>query len=98
MPVALHAAADHLTLQHVQGGKQGRRAVALVNVGARRRLARFHRQRLLRAGERLDLALLVDREHDGVGRRVDIEPDDVAQFGGEGRVGGELELPDPMRL
>ncbi|GJD86453.1 hypothetical protein HPGCJGGD_4360 [Methylobacterium haplocladii] len=42
MPVALHAAADHLALQHVQGGKQRRRAVALVVVGARRRPARLY--------------------------------------------------------
>ncbi|MCP1550755.1 hypothetical protein J2W76_004000 [Methylorubrum zatmanii] len=33
-----------------------------------------------------------------MGGRVDVEPDDIAQFGGEGRVGGELELLDPMRL
>ena len=98
MPVALHAAADHLALQHVQGGKQGRRAVALVIVGARRWLARLHRQRGLRAGERLDLALLIDRKHDSMGRRVDVEPNDVTQLCSEGRVGGELELPDPMRL
>jgi hypothetical protein len=48
--------------------------------------------------ERLDLALLVDREDDGVGGRIDVEADDVAQLGNEPRVGGELELLDPMRL
>jgi hypothetical protein len=32
------------------------------------------------AVERLDLALLVQRQHDGVGGRVDIEADDVAQL------------------
>lgn len=50
------------------------------------------------AGERLDLALLIDRKHDSMGRRVDAEPNDVTQLCSEGRVGGELELPDPMRL
>ena len=44
------------------------------------------------------MALLVDREHDGMGGRVDVEPDDVTQLGSEGRVGGELELPYPVRL
>ena len=33
MPVALHAAADDRAVQHVEGGEQGRRAVALVVVG-----------------------------------------------------------------
>jgi hypothetical protein len=33
MPVALHAAADDITLQDVEGGEQGGRAVALVVVG-----------------------------------------------------------------
>ena len=33
MPVALHATADDLALQHVEGGEQGGRAVALVIVG-----------------------------------------------------------------
>ena len=33
MSVALHAAADDITLQDVEGGEQGGRAVALVVVG-----------------------------------------------------------------
>ena len=33
MPVALHAAAEDLTFEHVERGKQGGRAVALVVVG-----------------------------------------------------------------
>ena len=39
------------------------------------------RQAWLAAIEGLNLALLVDRQHDGMGRRIDIEPDNVAQFG-----------------
>ena len=81
--MALHAAADHLAVEHVERGEQGRRAVALVVVGHRAGLARLHRQARLRPVERLDLAFLVDREHDGVRRRVDIEPDDVVELGGE---------------
>jgi hypothetical protein len=48
--------------------------------------------------ERLDLAFFVDGQHDGGRRRIDIEPDDVAQLGCEVRVLGELELAHPMRL
>ena len=36
----------------------------------------------------LDLALLINREDDGVSGRVDIEADDVAQFVDKLRVGG----------
>src|SRR5450631_669455 len=43
-------------------------------------------------------SLLVDRQHDGVGRRIDIEPDNVAQLGDEVWIVRELELPIPVRL
>ena len=56
----------------------------------------FHRQAGLGAVERLDLRLFVDREHDGVGRRVDVEPDHIAQFGDEVGIVRKLELPHPM--
>jgi hypothetical protein len=36
--------------------------------------------------ESLDLALLVERKHDGVGRRIDLEPDHVAQLVDEVRI------------
>ena len=64
MPVALHAAADDLALEHVERGEQGRRAVALVVVGHGAAAALLQRQAGLGAVERLDLALLVDRQHD----------------------------------
>src|SRR5215472_9626919 len=44
MPVALHATADDLTFEHVERGKQGRRAVALVVVGHRPAPAGLQRQ------------------------------------------------------
>ena len=84
MPVALHAAADHRAVEHVQRGEQRRRAVALVVVGHGPGAALLQRQAGLGAVERLDLALLVDRQHDGVRRRIDVEPDDVAQLVDEG--------------
>ena len=53
-------------------------------------------QAWLSAIERLDLTFFVDAEHDGVRRRIDVEPDDVAQFVDELGVLRQLELPDPM--
>jgi hypothetical protein len=52
----------------------------------------------LGAIERLDLALLVDRQNDGVGGRVDIESDDILELVDEQRVIGELELAPTMGL
>lgn len=98
MAMALHATADDLAIQHVEGGEQGRRAVALVVVRHGADPAFFQRQSRLRSVESLDLAFLVDRQHDGMGRRIDVKPDDVADLGGEGWIVGELEGPDAVRL
>jgi len=71
MPVALHAAADHGALEHVERGEQGGGAVALVVVGHSPGLARLERQPRLGAIEGLNLGLLVDREHDPQPRPTD---------------------------
>ena len=72
--------------------------MALVVVGHRAGSAFLHRQAGLGAVERLDLRLFVDREDDGMGGRIDIKPDNIAQLVDELRVVGELELVDPVRL
>src|SRR5271154_1219881 len=61
--MTLHAASDHATLRHVQGGKQRGRAVSLVVMRHRAAASALQRQPGLSAIERLDLALLVHREH-----------------------------------
>src|SRR5271169_1148799 len=48
--------------------------------------------------EGLDLALLVETEHDGVGWRIDIKTDDLLELLGELGIVGELERAHPMRL
>ena len=96
--VALHAAADHLALQHVQRRKECGRSVALVIVGLGSSAALLHGKAGLGAVQRLDLALLVEQKNDGMGRRIDIEPYHIAQLLHEPRVIGELELFDPVRL
>jgi hypothetical protein len=57
----------------------------LIIVGHGAGLAGFERQAGLGAVERLDLRLLVDREHHGVGRRVHVEADDILDLLGQGR-------------
>ena len=57
----------------------------------------LQRQAGLGAVERLDLAFLVHRQHDGMLRRVDVKPDNIANLGGEPGIIGQLELPYLMR-
>src|SRR3546814_2864012 len=84
-------------VQHVERGEERRRAVALVVVGHGAGAALLHGQAGLGAVERLDLALLVDRQHHGVGRRIDIQADDGRELLGEGRVVRQLEVPPEVR-
>jgi hypothetical protein len=98
VPVALHAAADDLALEHVEGSKQRGRAVALIVMGHCPTTARLQRQARLGAVERLDLRFLVDAEHDGMRRRIDIKPNDVPELGHKIGVMRQLELAHPVRL
>jgi len=52
----------------------------------------------LGAVKRLDLAFLVERQHHGMGRRIDIEPDDVGKLGGEAGITRALEGAQAVRL
>ena len=98
VPVALHIAADDGAVEDIEGGEQSGRAVTLVVVGHRPGAALLHRQAGLGTVECLDLALFIDGEDHGMGGRIDIETDDVAQLVDEARVGGELELFHSVRL
>jgi hypothetical protein len=71
MAVLLHAASDDLALEDVEGSEQRGGAVARVIVRHGGGAPLLQRQAWLGAIERLDLALLVDREHDGMFGRID---------------------------
>ena len=64
----------------VERGEQCRRAVALVVMRHGAGSALLDRQAGLCAVERLDLALLVDRENQRLVRRIEIETDDIAHL------------------
>ena len=98
MAVALHAAADEGAVENVQCRKQGGGAVALIVVGDGGAAAGLERQPGLGSIEGLDLRLLVDRQHHGMGRRVHVEADDVFDLLGEGGIVGAFESTDAMRL
>jgi hypothetical protein len=72
--------------------------VLLVIVGHGLTAPRLARQSRLGAIERLDLALFVEREHHGVGRWIDIKPDNIGQLGGKARIAQTLEGADAVGL
>src|SRR5215472_11641423 len=96
--MALHAAADHRAVEHAERGEQGGGAVPPVIVRHGLAAPRFDRQSRLRAIEGLDLALFVNRQHNRMGRRIDIEPDDVSELASKAWIARALEGAQPMRL
>ena len=83
---------------HLQRGEQRGGAVADVVVGLLLRHPRQDRQDRRGPVQGLDLRFLIDAEHHGLLRRVQIQPDHVADLRVELGVGGELERLDPPRL
>ena len=98
VPMLAHAASDHGSVENAHGSKKPGRTVAFVIMGQGPTSARLQRQRRLGAMERLNLALLVDRDDDGVSWRIPVEADDVLDLLGEFGIAGALECADAMRL
>ena len=110
MAMTLHAAADDGAVEHAERGEQGGGAVPLVVVCHGLAASRLDRQSGLGAVEGLDLALFINRQHHGMGRRIDprvrplagpragAEPDDVSELGGQAGIARALESAQPMRL
>ena len=65
--------------------------MALVVVAAPLHLARTQGEQGLAAVQGLDLALLIDAEHQGAFRRCQVQPDDIADLFDKKRVSGQLE-------
>ena len=91
MAVTLHVAADDSAVEDVESREQRGGAVAFVVVRHRPSAARLHRQPRLGAVERLDLALLIDRQNDRMGGRIDVETNNVLELRRELRGGRQLE-------
>ncbi len=92
MAVPLHVLHDARSVQHIESGEERRGAVPFVVMGHRAGAALLHRQAGLGSVERLDLRLLVDRQHHRMGRRVNIEADDIRELLGKSPVVRELEV------
>src|SRR5713101_5613436 len=96
--VALHALPNNAAGGDIEGGKQRRRSIAFVVVGHSPGPTLLHWQAGLRAIERLDLALLVDREYQGFVRRIEIKANDILDLLDETFVVRQLKGLDQMRL
>ena len=72
-----HALAGHGAIEDLECGKQRGRAMPDIVVGHRPGPVFLRRQAWLRAVERVNLRLLINREHKGPGRRVEIQPDHI---------------------
>jgi len=69
--MARHALADDRAVDGIECGKQRGHAVPDIIMGHCPGAAPFHRQAGLSAVERLDLRLLIDRQHQAMRRRVE---------------------------
>ena len=98
MPVTRHASSDDAAVQHVQSREQRRGAVTLIVMGHRAGAALLHRQAGLGTVESLDLAFFIDAQDQRFVRGMEIEPDDVLDFGGEVFVARDLERLNEMWL
>jgi hypothetical protein len=92
------AGVGHFPGRDLQRGEQRGGAAPNVVVGLLLRDPRPNGQDRRGPVQRLDLALLIDAQHDRRLGRVEVEPDDVADLGPQFRVGGELERLRPPRL
>ena len=95
-PMARHTLGNDRSIEHVQRGEERGGSVPLVVVRHGPRPALFHRQARLRPVERLNLALLVDAEHQGVFGGIQIETHHIAHLLIKLRVSTELERADQM--
>src|SRR3546814_12772461 len=89
---------DLLAGKHVQCGKQGGHAIALVIVGHRLVASAFERKARLGEVECLNLGLFIAAQHQRVFRGVEVEADDVFEFLDEVRVVVGIEGFDSLRL
>ena len=98
MAMSLHTLADHPAGGDIECCEQRRCPMAFVVVRHGAASAFLDRQAGLRSVQRLDLAFFVDREHQCLVRRVEIEADNILYFLDEALVIRQLESLHQMRL
>ncbi|MDA9493664.1 hypothetical protein XI08_32320 [Bradyrhizobium sp. CCBAU 11361] len=74
------ALSDDCAVEDIEGREQGGPAMTLVVVGNAFDVAESHRKHGLGSFESLNLTLLIDAKHHGLVRRIELEPDHIAQL------------------
>lgn len=98
VPMPRHAITDDGPIEHAQRREQSGGAMAFVVMRHRAAAASLQRQARLCAIESLNLAFLVDGEHQGPIRGIEIEADHVVELLDELFVATDLERPNKMGL
>src|SRR5215213_2516116 len=98
MTMLRHAGPNHRPIQRIERREQSRGPVTLVVMGHCASATRHERKPWLGSIQRLDLALLIDRKHQRVFGRVQVEPNDIVQLLQELRISAQLESPSQMGL
>ena len=98
MPMAGHAVPDHLAVEHAQGSKQGSRSMADIIMGHCSTAAFLQGQTGLGSVKGLNLAFLIHAQNQGLVRRIQIQPHDIAQPLYEALVPAEFKGADQMGL
>lgn len=98
MPMRRLALREHTAFGDIECRKQCRSPMSDVTVGDAYDVTEPKRQNRLGTFECLDLALLVDAEHDRMNRWIEIKSDNVSNLVEEQRIGGKLEVLGAMRL
>src|SRR6185437_1546778 len=96
VPMTRHAVANDFPIEQAQRREQGRRAMAFVVVRHRPAAAFLHRKARLGSVEGLDLALLIDGEHQGLVRGIEVEPNHVIELLDKLCVAADLERSEKM--
>ena len=96
--MAGQALADDRAARHIEGGKQRCRTVTLVIMGHGAGPALLHGKAWLGAVEGLDLALLIDAEHQRLVGRIEIKSHDVLDLFGKIGIVGDFEAAHQMRF
>ena len=98
VPMARFALRDDVPVEDVERRKERGGAVAVVIVGYPFDITQSHRQDRLGALQRLDLGFFIHAQDQRLVRRIEVQPDHIADFLHEEGVGGKLETLATMRL
>jgi hypothetical protein len=98
MPVTWRSFSEDLPGQVIQRGQQSHRAVSVLVVSASSNVPLAQGQSGLGSFQSLALVLFMAAKDDRAGRRIQIQPDDIPEFGLKLGIFGAFESPSAVRF